>query len=536
MKKEFEKDNSSGYGNRLREITDVLRRHAITKGLSPEKLRLILEDLGPTYIKLGQLVSLRSDILPKSYCDELMKLCSDVAPMPFSQVEEVLEDTFGCSWREEFSELEEQPLGSASIAQVHRATLKTGEKVVVKVQRKGIYETMARDIGLMHKVINLLPPMSIKDMVDFKLVLDELWRVTQEEMNFLTEAANMEEFARKNKDVAFVDTPLLYKEYTTPHVLVMEYVDGIAIDDKEALLREGYDLKEIGSKFIDHFIKQVMDDGFFHADPHPGNVCICDGKIVWLDMGMMGHLTERDKEQIGRAIAGIALGDISMIQDAVLGLGEFREKPDQSRLYEDLRDLMTKYGTADMGSIDVTRIIQDLMEIMKENKITMPHGLTLLARGLAHMEGVLAEISPDINMVEIAAAHLKGRLLREDNWKKELAEGGKSLYRSVRKAIDIPPLIADILKGYQKGQTKINLDLHVGDDMAYLLSRVARNLVMGLWVMALLISSSIICTTDMEPKILGIPALGVMGYVCAVVIVLYIFVRHFFPAKPRKRK
>ena len=233
-----------------------------------------------------------------------MKLCSDVDPMPFAEVEEVLREAFGCPWQEEFQEIQEKPLGSASIAQVHRAVLKTGEEVVIKVQRKGIYEIMARDIGLMKKAVKLLPPVSIKEAVDLNLVLEELWRVTQEEMNFLTEAANMEEFSRKNKKVAFVKTPILYREYTTASVLVMEYIDGIPIDHKEELLAGGYDLDEIGSKFVDNFIKQVMDDGFFHADPHPGNVMIQSGKIVWIDMGMMGRLSDRDRELIGEAIEG----------------------------------------------------------------------------------------------------------------------------------------------------------------------------------------------------------------------------------------
>ena len=157
-REEKEKKEKGGYGERLREITAVLKKHAITRGVSPEKLRLILEDLGPTYIKLGQIMSLRSDILPKRYCDELMKLCSDVPPMPFSQVIEVLEESMGCPWQAEFQHIEQKPLGAASIAQVHRATLKTGDEVVIKVQRKGIYETMARDIGLMHKAVRLMPP------------------------------------------------------------------------------------------------------------------------------------------------------------------------------------------------------------------------------------------------------------------------------------------------------------------------------------------------------------------------------------------
>ena len=355
-KKSNGKDTGT-YKERLKEITAVLHKHAITRGVSPEKLRLILTDLGPTFIKLGQIMSMRSDILPKRYCDELMKLCSDVAPMPFAEVEEVLREAFGCPWQEEFQEIQEKPLGSASIAQVHRAVLKTGEEVVIKVQRKGIYEIMARDIGLMKKAVKLLPPVSIKEAVDLNLVLEELWRVTQEEMNFLTEAANMEEFSRKNKKVAFVKTPILYREYTTASVLVMEYIDGIPIDHKEELLAGGYDLDEIGSKFVDNFIKQVMDDGFFHADPHPGNVMIQGGKIVWIDMGMMGRLNDRDRELIGQAIEGVALNDIGKIQDAVLALGEFKGKPNQSRLYTDIRDLMAKYGTADFGEIDIVEIL-----------------------------------------------------------------------------------------------------------------------------------------------------------------------------------
>ena len=375
-------------GSRLKEITAVLRKHELTRGITPEKLRLILEDLGPTFIKIGQIMSLHSDVLPKKYCDELMKLRSDVAPMPFSEVEEVIEDSYGYPWQEVFSQIEKETLGSASIAQVHRATLKTGEEVVVKVQRKGIYDTMARDIGLLHKAVKLVPPISIKETIDFSMVLDELWVVTQEEMNFLTEAANMEEFARRNKDIAYVRTPVLYKEFTTHHVLVMEYIEGYPIDEKEVLEKEGYDLEEIGTKLVDHYIKQVMDDGFFHADPHPGNVHISDGKIVWIDMGMMGRLSDRDRELISDAIQGIAINDIGMIQDAVLALGEFRGKPDQSKLYEDISSLMIKYGKLDMGNIDVAEAMQDLMEVMKTNRISMPHGLTMLARGLTQMEAM----------------------------------------------------------------------------------------------------------------------------------------------------
>lgn len=525
------KEESREYRDRLKEITSVLRKNGITRGLTPQKLRIILEELGPTYIKIGQIMSLHSDILPKRYCDELMKLCSDVAPMPFSEVREVVEQAYGCPWSEIFSEIDEKPLGSASIAQVHRALLLDGAQVVVKVQRKGIYEMMARDIGLLHKAVKLLPPISLKGMVDFDMVLDELWSVTREEMNFLTEASNIEEFARYNKEVAFVRVPRLYQEYTTMHVLVMEYIGGYAIDDKEALLADGYDLHEIGSKLIDNFIKQVIEDGFFHADPHPGNVKVKDGKIVWIDMGMMGRLTGRDRELVGKAVKGVAENDIGIIQEAVLALGEFKEKPDQSKLYEDITALMAKYGSLDMGEIDVAEVMMDLMDVMKENKIMMPHGLTMLARGLTHMEGVLADIAPEINMIEIASRRMANSYIKGIDWKQDARKMGKTLYRSFHKAIDIPSLAADALQGMMKGQTKINLDLHASIELERLLRRLIRNVVMGLWVMALLISSSIICTTDMQPKLGGIPVLGAAGYVIAFGIVMYTFLKHIFSRK-----
>ena len=244
-------------------------------------------------------------------------------------------------------------------------------------------------------------------------------------------------------------------------------------------------------------------------------------------MGMMGRLNDRDRELIGQAIEGVALNDIGKIQDAVLALGEFKGKPDMSRLYTDIRDLMAKYGTTDFGEIDIVEILTDLMDVMKENKIVMPHGLTMLARGLTHMEGVLAKISPEINMVQIAAARLKSNLLEDGNWKKQMKETGKKLYRSMLRAVDIPSLAADFLQGCMKGQTKINLDLHASDDLAWLMRRLIRNIVLGLWVMALLISSSIICTTDMRPKMYGIPVLGVMGYLGAFVILMYLFIKHY---------
>lgn len=513
--------------SRLREIRQVLARNHITRGVTPEKLRIILEELGPTYIKLGQIMSLHSDILPKEYCDELMKLNSDVVPMPFETVEEVINRSYRCDWHDYFRSIEETPLGSASIAQVHRAVLKDGSDVVIKVQRKGIYDTMARDISLLHRLVSLMPPVaSLKNLVDLNMVLDEMWSVAQEEMDFLKEASNMEEFARNNKGIAYVESPRLYHEYTTSRVLVMEYIDGWPIDDVADLKANGYDLEEIGSRFVNNYIKQVMDDGFFHADPHPGNVKIRDGRIVWIDMGMMGRLTERDRRIMVKGVRGIAMRDVTQVENAVLELCDSTGTPDRVRLYNDLKKFLDQYGAAGMGSIDVPEVVQNLMDIMKVNHLRVPHGVSMLARGLTHMQGVLTKISPDINMFEIAAARVSEDYLRHIDWKKEIGRNGRVLYRSATKGAEIPSLLTDVLKEYLEGSSKVGVDLVATESLMETLFTSVRNLVIGMCIAALLISSSVLCMTDMKPKILGIPALGFVGYAIAVAAGTFVLGRY----------
>ncbi len=513
---------------RLKEITAVLRRHQVTRGVTPEKLRAILEELGPTYVKLGQIMSLHSDVLPQRYCDELMKLTSEVTPMPFETVEEVINRSYREDWHNIFSSIDRETLGSASIAQVHKARLLDGTDVIVKVERKGIYDIMARDIGLLKRAVGILPPVGgLKNVVDLEMVLDELWSTAQEEMDFLKEASNMEEFTRNNQGIRYIRCPKLYHEYTTSRVLVMEYIGGCPVDDKETLLAEGYDLGEIGRKLVNNYIKQVMEDGFFHADPHPGNVKVMDGKIVWIDMGMMGRLSYRDRNLMAQAVRAIAVGDIAMLEATITELGEIQGKVDSGKLYGELRDLMDRYGNASMGSIDAVEFFKDTMEVMKNNSIKLPHGMTMLVRGLTQMQGVLLGISPDINMAEIAAARLKEEMMQNFDFKAEAGKAGRRIYKAVGRTLDIPPLVKIALEEYLKGQSRINMELDSTKKFSDLMRRLVRNLVMGLWVMALLISSSIICTTDMKPRILGIPALGFFGYVLAFIICLYVFIRHF---------
>ena len=522
-------ENRAENRQRLLEIMEVMRRHEIVKGMTPEKLCAIIEELGPTFIKLGQILSMRSDILPAAYCDALKKLRSSVAPMPYEQIAAIVEKSYGRPLEEVFASFDHAALGSASIAQAHAAVLQTGEPVVVKVQREGIHEIMSRDIMLLKQACKLLQYTPVSDLVDFNQVLDEMWVVAQEEMNFQTEAANLERFRKLNEDVAFVTSPILYRQYTTTQVLVMERIDGVGIDKKDELTQAGYDLAEIGAKLADNYVRQIMEDGFFHADPHPGNLRVRDGKIVWLDMGMMGSLDERQRTLIGKAVTGVARGDINLCRDAVMGLGEFHGKTDKRRLYRDIEELLDKYGSADLGSMDLAQVFEDLSAVMKANGISMPGSLTMLARGLATIEGVVADLSPQINVMSVVTARLGDQMLHQIDWRAELVQDSRAVYESAHKSLEIPALLADLLRTGLKGEANLGVEHHPGADLAQLLGDITFKLAMALIAAALLVCGGLL--HDVSPLTGGLSAYSIACFVLAAGLLGWTFL-----PRGRKRK
>ena len=440
---------------RLREIVDVVRKHDILHGITPEKLCAIIEDLGPTFIKLGQILSMRSDILPRDYCEALKKLRSNVSPMPFEQV-----------------------------------------------QREGIHEVMSRDIILLKQACKVLKYTPAGSLVDFNQVLDEMWVVAQEEMNFQTEAANLERFHALNQDVVFVTSPILYRAYTTTNVLVMERIDGMGIDEHDKLVEAGYDLAEIGAKLADNYVRQIMEDGFFHADPHPGNIRIRDGKIVWLDMGMMGSLNEKERKLIGNAIVGVARGDIALVRDAVLGLGEFHGTADKKQLYRDIEAMLDKYGSADLGTMDLAEVFEDMTSVMKTNGIAMPSSLTMLARGLATIEGVVADLSPELNIMNVITARIGDQMFDNVDWRALLTQDARAIYESSRKSLEIPALLADILRTGLKGEANLGVEHHAGEDVRKLVIAMVRKLCLMLLSLGLLIFGGAVAGNG--PQVFGL--------------------------------
>ena len=513
--------DEAGTTSRLREMLQVFRHREVMRGMTPEKLRQILEDLGPTYVKLGQVLSMRPDFLPIDYCKELAKLQTAANPLPFSVILEVIEQEYNRPWKKVFQSIDEEVLGSASIAQVHRAVLATGEKVVIKVQRPGIYNVMSKDIVLLKRAARLLRVVShTQDVVDFNMVLDELWTIAKQEMDFLIEADHIEEFGNLNRGVEFVEVPQVYRALCTPQILVMEYVDGVRIDNVEALQQAGYNVELLGRHLGENYVKQIVDDGVFHADPHPGNILVRGGKIVWLDLGMVGRLSSRDRASIRKAIIALAHHDSFEMKDAVLSLGVARGTINHTALYQDIDMLMTQYSTLDFNSLQMGVLSQQIMNILRVHRLAVPQGLSMFCRGVMTIEAVMRHVCPNVSFVEILAQNLSMDFKRNFSWREELAKAKREGILLARKTAQLPEQISDLVRMTMGGQTKVNLDVRGTEETLGRLDRMINKLIVAVLTAALLLGSSTVCTTGMTPQIFEIPLLGFIGYLFAFLLSL----------------
>ncbi len=504
---------------RLKEIVAVLRQREILQGMTPAKVRQVLEDLGPTFVKLGQIISMRPDFLPKEYQEELTKLQSDVRPMDFATVKAIIQGEYQQDWDKIFSYIDEKALGSASIAQVHQAMLLNGDKVVVKVQRPGIYDIMAKDISLLKKALSILNIVhDSNSVVDLESIVDEMWEVAKQEIDFVLEADHIEEFAHLNKEDKDILCPAVNRQLTTPRILVMECMEGIPLDDVQALTDNGVDMERMGRLLGVNYVKQVIEDGFFHADPHPGNIWVKDGKILWLDLGMMGRMSAKDRNSFRRAIMALVTGDVYEMKEAVLALGVPRGKVDHIQLYDDVAMLMNQYGDLDFEHVQAGEITRQILRVLKNNNIGVPHGFSMFARGVLIMEGVMTRCCPQVNFSEIFAQGLKISMERDFNWLNELSRMKREGYTLVKKSMQLPEQISDILKMTLSGQTKVNLDLTGSQEPLQQLDAMINKMIMAIISAALLLGSSTICTTQMTPQIMEIPVLGVAGYLAAMVL------------------
>lgn len=527
------KENEVSGKERFLEIVTILKNNNVLSGMDPVKFRKILEELGPTFIKIGQILSNRPDMLSDEYIKELSKLRSEVMPMSYSEVLEIIDEEYDCKIHEVFLKIDMRCVGSASIAQVHKAILKNGECVVIKVQRRNIKEKMKTDISLLKKAFKVLRVQQFfKNIVSFDEVLNELLETAYEEMNFLTEASHMEEFRSINKDVQYIKIPKVYKEYSTEKVLVMEYINGINIDDSSKLLEAGYELEEIGSKLADNYIYQAIDCGFFHADPHPDNIFIDDGKIVYLDFGMMGRVTSRDKEVLKNCIIAILENDIREVEKNLLILGNSTGEVNHQKLRKDIERILDKNKNAELKDINITLFANEMLNMLGDNNISLPKDITMLVRGIVVLEGTLETICPSISLIQVLKSRFANRLDEIIN-KKTIKKEVFNTISAVSSLNKIPNELHVLLEEANSGDLKLNFELTDTHKHVDRLEKMVHRIVVCILDVAFIVGAALIAANDVVTNEQSF--LFYLYIILATVFTIWLFVKMYLDKLNRKK-
>ena len=485
------KTNIKEEKERLKEIVSILKKSDLIHGITPGKLCETLTKMGPTFIKIGQIMSSRYDILPQEYCEELAKLRSDVEPMSFEDVKTILEEELG-DIGEIFESISNKSIGSASMAQVHRARLITGQEVAVKVQRRNVYETMTMDVRILKKAIKLLHLNLLVKVMDLNSTIDEIYNVAKEEMNFEIEASHLEEFKANNLEVKYIDVPKVYSNLVTKKVLVMQYIDGITMENNKLLEENGYNLEEIGLKLADNYLKQALDDGFFHADPHQGNISIKDNKIVYLDLGMMGRISNRTKRLLNDAVKAFIKNDIVEIEHILLSMSTTTESVNHSRLRADIQKVIDKNANEDIQNIDIVSFINSVTAILRKHKIRLEKNVTMLMRGICVIEGTLESIAPNINLLMVLENKIKEDRLRDMFSKEKLIDTGKNIASGISSVSELPTQLLTLVKDVNRGETKFDIELANSEKQVDKLEKMLHQLVIGLLDAAVLLGASMV--------------------------------------------
>ncbi|MEF2560580.1 MAG: AarF/UbiB family protein [Eggerthellaceae bacterium] len=509
--------------NRLSQIMGLVRKHHVYEGVSPIQLRNFLIDLGPSFIKIGQILSLRSEILPQAYCDALADLQMDCDPMSFEDTLATLKGVYGSRFDTIFRTIDPKPLGSASLAQVHKAELVTGDVVAVKVQRPGVRATMAQDIDVMRSIVKHASRfMKDNQMLDLRDVVEELWVTFLEETDFTKEANNLKEFAELNKDVVYIACPEPYLEYCTESVLVMEYMEGTSIRNTEKLQELGYDLDEIGLKVMDNYATQILEHGFFHADPHPGNMFIRDGKIVYLDLGIMGRLSANERLAFGKIIEAVGSQSSSDLKDALISFSVDHDLGaiDHARLLAELDNVLESYSTTDVVDIDIGALLNDIMALTRQCKVTLPASVTAVSRGIVTIEGSLIDCLAHANIIGIIEGHLMRSKDTQQEFEKRIKNLALSLDTSARSLMKAAEYSGETFRMLSRGQLKVNMEMLGSTEPLRKLSRIVNRLAMSFVIAGLLVSGSLIISVDM-PRVFGMPILSFVEYISAFFLFIW---------------
>ncbi len=510
-----------------------LGRRIVTLGTAPKeierltqpvRLRLAMEELGPTFVKLGQILSTRPDILSREYIEEFKKLQDNVPSITAEAVRSQIQRELGYPVEDLFAEFSPIPIAAASIAQVHRARLRSGEQVVVKIRRPGIEQVISSDLeilmGLAYLIDQHIPASHIYDPIG---IVKEFRRILSREMDFHREGRTIDRFALNFRDDPTVKVPKVFWEHTAEAVLTMEFIDGVKISSLQLLTARGHDLKAIARNGADSILKQVLIHGYFHGDPHPGNLYVLEGDVLcYLDYGMVGRLDEDLKFQLIELISAILDRDVDRVLNSLLFSGQMSEETDTQQLQRDLSEFIDDYYELPLQEINAGKLLTEFIDILSTYHIRFPSDLMLLAKALVTIEGIGRQLDPEFNMIN----HIKpfmGRLARERFNPAALSrEAMRTIqgYSALMKSL--PRDIKEFIGRVNRNKFKIDLEHRGLERLIVDLDKSSNRISFSMLIASLIVGSSLIMQTERPPFLFGYPLLGFLGYSIAAVLGLWL--------------
>jgi ubiquinone biosynthesis protein len=490
------------------------------------RLRMALEELGPTFVKLGQVMATRVDLFPPRWIAEFEKLHAEVPPVPFDELLPELERALGRSPFEVFRDIDKNAHGAASIAQVHRARLQDGTPVVLKVRRPGVRETIDADLRLLRRVSELIES-EIPEARRYRPaeIAEQFAKSLEREADFGVETRNIERFAKNFAGDPHIVIPRIYPEYTSDVLLVQEHVEGIPATDIAAVERRQLDKKLLAARGVDAFLKMILIDGFFHADPHPGNVFyLSDHRLVIIDFGMVGRLSPQRRAQVIDLLGGLArMAEEPMLEVLLDWAGD--AYVDEQKLANDVNEMVFDYEGVPLKDIRVGSVIRQFAAIVREHSIVLPSDLSLMFKALITLEGLGRQYDPEFHIINHLTPFVRSALA-ERYQPRELVRRGRGVVSEFMNVVaGVPRDLARFLREARRGKTRIDLDLKRLDSFGRQLDRTLDRVTVGIMTASLVIGSAIVLTVRDGPVVLGIPllpAIGLLGYVLAFLNSLWI--------------
>ncbi|MEA1985367.1 MAG: AarF/ABC1/UbiB kinase family protein [Euryarchaeota archaeon] len=486
----------------------------------PTRARQVLEELGPTYVKFGQFLSMRQDLIPQEYSDEFTKLQDDVPPFAYEDVERVVAEELGYEIGDLFSEFEKEPIAAASIGQVHRAKLPDGADVAVKVQRPEIRDVIDVDLDIMYSIAGFaqehIHDAQLYQPVD---IVDELSRSIHAELDYTQEARNIERFLHNFRNDPNIKIPKVYWGYSSKRVLTMEYIDGVKCINFDKLDELGVDPNQVATYGTEAFMKQVFEDAFFHADLHAGNVFVLrDGRVALLDFGMVGYLSKEVRSFLTDALIAITRGNMVQFIEVLRDFGVVSERLDERAFKVDCDYLLNRYYGRSLDQLDVSVMSAEIMGILRMYQIRIPSNVALLIRGMMTASGFATQIAPDFNVTTIAEPYAK-KVIRKRIRPDALARSAYNDMWYVSRLLHKAPLqLSHILSVAEKGYLNIRFENQGMDRIVSEMSASSNRLAFSLIISAIIVGSSLVIQTGMEPHLWGVPMLGVLGFITAGVL------------------